>query len=241
MVQEIINNCTIDGNVVRLPEGQLDRKVYEQVAKRLNGIGGKWKGGKVMGFVFPHDPSELLSKIQEGESINLKKDFQFFETPEDLVKQMEHMAHIESGHKVLEPSAGRGAIAKRLQKYTCHNIDAYELNELMWPELHSLGVRVLGADFLESNPDDKYDRIVANPPFTKNQDIKHIYAMYDRLRLGGRLVSIASTHWRLSDNRLEKDFRLWLEEVKAEVHDVERGRFKESGTDIATVIIVIDK
>ncbi len=60
---EILQKCTVDGNIVRLPEGQLDRKLYQEVAKALELIGGKWKGGKVMGFVFPTDPTELLEQI----------------------------------------------------------------------------------------------------------------------------------------------------------------------------------
>ena len=51
IAQEIISNATITGNILRLPAGQLDLKVYQDVAKALDLIGGKWKGGKVMGFV----------------------------------------------------------------------------------------------------------------------------------------------------------------------------------------------
>lgn len=38
-VKEVLQKCTVDGMVVKLPEGQLDRKLYEQVAKALQGIG----------------------------------------------------------------------------------------------------------------------------------------------------------------------------------------------------------
>lgn len=30
---EILQKCIVDGNIVRLPEGQLDRKLYQEVNK----------------------------------------------------------------------------------------------------------------------------------------------------------------------------------------------------------------
>jgi hypothetical protein len=42
--EEVLQNCTVEGTVVKLPEGQLDRKLYQEVAKALELIGGKWKG-----------------------------------------------------------------------------------------------------------------------------------------------------------------------------------------------------
>jgi len=50
--QKILQKCIVEGNLVKLPSGQLDRKLYQEVAKSLNLIGGKWKGGKTMAFVF---------------------------------------------------------------------------------------------------------------------------------------------------------------------------------------------
>ena len=47
---EVLNNCTIDGNIIKLPSIQLDRKLYEEVANSINLIGGKWKGGKLPGL-----------------------------------------------------------------------------------------------------------------------------------------------------------------------------------------------
>jgi hypothetical protein len=38
--------------VVKLPNQQLDRKEYLEVKKKLELIGGKWKGGKIQGFEF---------------------------------------------------------------------------------------------------------------------------------------------------------------------------------------------
>lgn len=104
-------------------------------------------------------------------------------------------------------------------------------------------VHFIGDDFLALSAEynNSFDRIIANPPFSKNQDIDHIYKMYDVLADGGRIVTIASKHWQHSSKNKEKAFREWLDSVGAEIEDVGAGEFKESGTNVATVIIVIDK
>jgi len=86
--EQILQNCTVEGNIVKLPNIQLDRKDYQEVARALELIGGKWKGGKIMGFVFITNPSELLIQISNGEKRNLKKEFQFFATPEKLADKL---------------------------------------------------------------------------------------------------------------------------------------------------------
>lgn len=76
---DVIKACTIVGNIVKLPDVQLERKLYVDVAKSMELIGGKWKGGKVLGFVFPNDPTKLLDSLKEySPEKNLKKDFQYF-------------------------------------------------------------------------------------------------------------------------------------------------------------------
>jgi len=39
--EQILQTCTIEGNVVKLPSEQLDRNLYIEVAKSLELIGGK--------------------------------------------------------------------------------------------------------------------------------------------------------------------------------------------------------
>ena len=102
------------------------------------------------------------------------------------------------------------------------------------------GVVYMGENFLEEC-DDKYNRIVANPPFTKNQDIDHVMKMYECLLPGGKLVSITSEHWELSQNKKETEFREWLSEVNAIIDTIDKGAFKTSGTMVGGKIIIINK
>ena len=248
MIESILKNCTVEGNIVRLPEGQLDRKIYDQLAKALNGIGGKWKGGKVAGFVFESDPTSRLQQIQGGEKLNLKKEFQFFETPDKIADLIVKEAYIDRDDVVLEPSAGRGAIIRAVRRIqTFCRIDAVELmpENAAYLRRAAFNIRVVHEqDFLEFAGwrIGEYDRIVANPPFSKNQDIDHVQAMYQCLKPGGRLVSVVSTHWQISNNRKEREFREWLSDVRAEiVADLPVGTFSESGTSVPALIIAIDK
>ncbi len=243
--EEVLQNCTVEGNVIKLPAGQLDRKIYQDVAKSLELIGGKWKGNKVMGFVFNEDPTDLLSQIANGEKRNLKKEFQFFATPDSLCNELVELAELTNYHTILEPSAGQGAIIKAIHKVVPNVVvdccEAMDVNQSFLKKLPN--TNILCSDFLglKAISSLKYDRIIANPPFSKNQDVDHVREMFAHLNSKGRLVSITSKHWQMSTNKKEVEFKNWLTDLGAQIIEVAAGEFKESGTNISTVIIVIDK
>jgi hypothetical protein len=238
--EDILRECSVDGNVVKLPAIQLDRSMYQEVAKALQKIGGKWKGGKVGGFVFDFDPTELLSEVAGGEDRNLKKEFQFFATPEELARQMVHMAELYVGNEVLEPSAGQGAIIKAINEFGI-NPDCYELMPQNQEVLRKsgLGFNLIGDDFL-THEGKNYDRIIANPPFSKNQDIDHIRKMYECLNDSGRLVAIASMSWVYGSQKKQVEFKAWLRGLGAKIEELPMGTFKDSGTSVGGVLITID-
>jgi hypothetical protein len=242
-VDEVIERSTLTGLILRLPPVQLDRKIYEGVKKKLEGIGGKWKGGKTAGFVFSVDPGERLDAIRNGEKVNLKQDYQFFATSDDYADRMVRHAAPAPYHRILEPSAGDGAIARAIcRRLPDVTVDCFELMPENRVKLAcNPAVRLIGEDFLAHPPCANYDRIIANPPFTRNQDIDHIRHMWACLIPGGRLVTLASLHWRLTDQRKHQEFRSWLDKIEAEQYDVELGAFKASGTSVGAVLIVADK
>jgi hypothetical protein len=241
--EEILQICTVEGNVVKLPPQQLERNLYLEVAKALQLIGGKWKGGKVAGFVFQSDPSDLLAQIVTGHRRDLKKEYQFFETPAALADRLVEMAEIRFGNDILEPSAGQGAIVKAILRLLPGIVvDCFELMDINRSFLLKIpDVNYIGPDFLKVESLPIYDRIIANPPFTKNQDVEHIRRMFDFLSPGGILVSISSKHWRSSGNKKEKVFSEWLDSLGAEITEISAGEFKESGTMVGGYIIKIRK
>lgn len=240
--EQVLQNCTVEGNIIKLPNEQLERKLYQEVAKSLELIGGKWKGGKVFGFVFSVEPTELLNQIANGEKRNLKKEFQFFATPDKLANELVYLADLKQHDTILEPSAGQGAIIKAINKVCDVNPDCFELMDVNIAILNktNLHFNLIGNDFLK-NSGKSYTKIIANPPFTKNQDIDHLKEMYKCLSRGGRLVCITSESWAIGSQKKQVDFRNWLDEVEAEVIDIEKGSFKESGTTVGGKIVIINK
>jgi hypothetical protein len=245
--EEILQQCVVEGLVVKLPDVKLDRKLYQEVAKALELIGGKWKGNKVMGFVFNEDPTELLEQIANGESRNLKKEFQFFATPDDLADYLVELADLKENDWVLEPSAGQGAIIKAInRKFPELEVDYFELMDVNRTFLNKIptAISMFGKDFLVDvgkNNSTGWNKIIGNPPFSKNSDISHVLKMYEVLSEGGRLVSLMSTHWEFSMEKKCVDFRIWLNKVNATILPIEKGVFKNSGTNIATNIVLINK
>lgn len=238
--QEVLQQCTIEGLVVKLPDLQLERKLYQEVAKALELIGGKWNR-KSNGFVFSMDPTDLLKSVSGGEKRNLQKEYQFFATPPDLADYLVELAEIQPNDLILEPSAGQGAIVEAIwrknkeQRVVC--VELMPTNSLV---LIKKQITHFFQDFLTSECNYPFDKIIANPPFSKNQDIDHIYKMVSVCKSGGRIVSIMSRHWINSENNKEKEFRNFLDAMDATIEEIEPGRFKESGTMVGSCIVIIN-
>ena len=98
---------------------------------------------------------------------------------------------------------------------------------------------VVGRNFLEHKG--SYDRIIANPPFSKQQDIDHIMHMHSLLKPGGILVSVVSESPFFRINKKSVAFREFLEANNAEIIPLDTGAFKESGTMVKTRIIKMEK
>lgn len=244
--QEILKACTVSGMVVTLPGVKLDRKLYQDVAKHLELIGGKWDR-KAQGFIFNENPAELLTQIASGEKRNLKKEFQFFGTPDSLADEMVSYAGIDEYDLILEPSAGQGAIIKAIHRkhptQLVHYCELMPLNRTLLERLPN--VQYITDNFLKMSRSKittgVFDKIIANPPFSKNQDIDHTRQMWACLKPGGRIVTIASKHWQYANNKKETAFRNWLNETDTDINEIEAGAFSESGTKIPTCMLIIDK
>ena len=235
LIQSRVNE---EENILYLPDVQLERNLYVNVNKCLESIGGRWNR-KVKGHVFDHNPSDDLDEmVNTGEWTDEKKLYQFFATPKNIVNKMIELAEIESADILLEPSAGQGAI---LEEFDPNNIYiAFELMEKNCEILRNKGFAVYQGDFL-----DQYylsvNKVIMNPPFSRGQDVEHIFHAWDALTAGGRLVSIVSESPFFRTNKTGIDFRNWIKENKVEVINLDVGTFKESGTMVKTRMIVADK
>jgi len=242
-VMEILVQSTIEENKLFLPAFQLDRKLYLDVNKALESIGGKWNR-KAKAHVFEIDPSDVLDEIiNTGEYTDAKKEYQFFETPEWLAKKMVELSTAaEMSGMMLEPSAGKGAIAKYFPK---NNIVLIELNNTNIEYLEKVfgdkAAAIYNSDFLLFNFIKDFQYIIMNPPFSKQQDVKHILHAWELLADGGTLVSVVSESPFFRENALSKEFRRWVEDNDVDVTSLDAGTFKESGTMVKTRLLVAKK
>ena len=235
--EEVLKQCKITGCVVALPDLQLDRSVYQEVAKKIELIGGKWNRS-AKGFVFKQDPAELFEVIKNGENKNIKKEYQFFATPSALADKIACYLPLDVG-TVLEPSAGQGALVQAINRlnptirvYYC---ELMELNRKQF--VGEAGF--LQDDFLTLPTAVTFDAVVANPPFTKNQDIDHFLKMFEHAEK--TVISVMSNHWRTCQNKKESQFREFLEGFDTQIVDIPAGTFKESGTNISACLVILRK
>jgi len=229
-VANILSNSTVKGINLFLPKGQLDRKLYVSVDKVLKAIGGKWNRQR-KAHLFSESPEDIIEEIlQTGEYTDAKKEYNFFETPEPLAKQLIEMADIDGG-TVLEPSAGRGAIAKFL------SCDCVELEKSNWKYLVDHGYNLVGDDFLKFNT--SYDYILANPPFQKQQDIDHVTHMITLARK--RVVSVMSASILFRTNRKTVEFRELVDSYGGTIIPLPEKTFRDSGTNVNTCVVEVTK
>ena len=229
-VSNILGNSRIEGNCLYLPEGQLERKLYLKVNQVLEAIHGKWNR-KVKAHIFNESPSDILEEILlTGEYTNQKKEYQFFETPENIALQLIELANIQKGETILEPSAGKGAIAKFMK-----GCDCVELNEENRTYLIENNFNLVGKDFLEFS--NKYDVIIANPPFSKQQDITHVEHM---MELAPKVVSVMSSSVLFRTNKKTVNFRNEVKSLNGKFIKLPEKSFAESGTNVNACILLID-
>ena len=240
---EILREWKIEENRFYL-QGQLDRKQYTDINQVLETIGLKWTRWKKAHIVEWLNESELKQAIDDicetGEVETLQetiKKFQFYPTPKEVAEYLVGLADIQENDTILEPSAWLWNIADEIDKKEFKYMQLCEIDELKCIELDNLWYNVHEEDFLEFTPNFKYSKIIANPPFSKSQDVKHILYMYELLDEWGRIVSIASSSIQTREWKLYDELRA----LNPEFIELPDGSFKESGTLVNTVIVLINK
>lgn len=239
-VLAVLSRCSVEGSTVFLPPTQLDRKLYLDVNKVLEALGGKWDR-KAKGHVFKTDPSDRLDVALTTGAYERPQDFGFFPTPPDVAKLVAAYAEFEEGQSVLEPSAGTGSLVETSLEW-CSSLH-FSCVELQ-PELAS-GLRqkfpkicVTEGDFLAQRAEPLFDRVVMNPPFAKGQDVDHVRHAVGFLRHGGRLVSVMSAGVTFRQDRRYASFREDLSPLTIQLPPLS---FRVSGTDVCAVICIIEK
>lgn len=162
---------------------------------------------------------------------------QLFPTPLDLAARMVELADIKAGQRVLEPSAGTGALVVAIRESGADvDLTMIEINGQLCDALtQRFGGKIIRGDFLQFVTADlggKFDRVIANPPFAPQAaDVAHILAARALLKPGGRVVAICANGPR--QNAALKALATSWEELP-------EGTFANQGTNVRTVLATFE-
>ena len=244
MVRGVLSELEFGDGTAKIVK-QLDRTLYQHVNKILEALGGKWNRGQGCHVFETKDVESLVEDVLiTGYVVNTKKSFDFFETPAKVAQQVISAAWIKAGQAVLEPSAGKGALAK-LARLTAPSA-TFALVEIQ-PDncaiLKADGFKdVIQADFMDLDFGvTQFDRVIMNPPFSRKQDIRHVTKAYSLLKKGGRLVAIMSAGIEFRQDREFKEFRALVDDAGGEMERLPEKSFAVSGTSVNTVIVVLNR
>ena len=169
---------------------------------------------------------ESAVKKAERAIIGQKVGIDFFPTPANVAQRMARLAGITKGTRVLEPSAGNGNLADAA-KADGGEVDVIEISSQLRDILTAKGYNVVDHDFDGFTPDEPYQAILMNPPFSQRRDAAHIMRAYGMLASGGRLVAIAGEGVFFGQDQKAVAFREWLDTHNATVEKLEGGTFKD--------------
>ena len=205
------------------------------------GLGGK-EGDKSMYTLTPYEfAKSFYWGQQKGRKTELGTDY--FATPEPIGFKMVEFADVRSGDKILEPSAGHGAIARFVpEDATLHIIEPSSslLARLLVVASPS---RTFDGNFEDYYIGNYYNAVVMNPPFgtAGKTAVEHFIKGFNHLYNGGRIVAI------IPNGQGEKRFTDWYESEEANtavlVAKIEMpAMFSErAGTGALTSIYIVDK
>jgi predicted RNA methylase len=169
----------------------------------------------------------------------------FYPTPPGLAAKM--VAKIK-GHPetILEPSAGKGDLIKAVkEKYRYSyrtEVSAIEIDQHLRAILRGNDVKVIDSDFLDFAGPDKFDLIIANPPF--NEGAKHLMKAIDIMYRGQIIFLLNAATVKNTCNRARQELAKKLEELGAEVEYLQ-GEFevaeRKTSVEVALVNIVIER
>ena len=239
-VLSVLLAARFDGPSLLL-QGDLDRSLYTSVAKVIEAAGGRWNK-KAKAHLFEGPAQDAIEPVLlTGTVTSAKRAFGAFFTPPAIAEIVIARAGLEAGMLVLEPSAGRGALAAPALLAGCRVV-CVEIDKRNADILCSTGFAgVVQADFLEQPAWENFDRVVMNPPFANRADIHHVSHAVRFLKPAGCLVAIMSAGVMFRMDLLAANFRQSVASWGGSIEPLPDEAFKESGTSVRTCLVTIEK
>lgn len=131
----------------------------------------------------------------------MRKDFDFYATPESCIKLLlDNYDLSNKGDLILEPSAGNGNVSKELKLlYPNKNITSAEIRACEKDNLELCSDEVIICDYLDYKFNKKFDIIIGNPPYTLA--IEFVEKSLSNLTKNGVLIFLLRTAFLESKSR----------------------------------------
>ena len=246
------------GTAENLAMGDQARTIRESFVDAFENSGdyepepGEGKGGKEADRATTHSISEFekakthyFAQAKVRGRRDQREGTDYYATPEPIGLKMVEFANLKPGEKILEPSAGHGAISRYFPEDAMRTLVEPSSSLASRASLNAPGARVV-VDRFENLPigANKFDAIVMNPPFGVGGKtaIEHLAKAAQHLKNGGRIVALiprgAST-----DDKLEK---FTVSEAAKGLYlvgdiDLPSITFERAGAGVQTHIVIFEK
>ena len=235
----ILGRADMNGHVLKLTD-DLERQAYAKVRKVIELVGGRWNkkaGAHLFAEVLAQDALEQV--LLTGQVVDERQELGAFYTPPHIAAQVIAAADLKAGMTVLEPSAGRGALAAPAYLLGCL-VDCVEIDPKSVKLLCSIAFRrVVPGDFLAMRPKPAYDRVVMNPPFARQQDVAHVRHAARFLKPGGRLVAITSAGVLFRTDRRTELLKRLVAAGDGTAEALPDDSFASAGTKVRTALVAL--
>ena len=235
---------------------------YDRLRWVMESYGGRWNE-RCKGFKFNEFDDEKLKSIKADLSVgfvNLSEEKRnrerdaFFPTPVKVVDKMIETANLKPDSIMLESSAGTGRILDEAKKVinSVDNFVVIEMNSERQRILRDKGYKVdFNGTFEDSLKDSETlkkikncDKVVINPPFKNDSDVKHLLISYMFCADNADVVSILQENSLYYDRQIHRVFKEFLSLIGKDAYEVvslPAGSFKDELTTVDTVIFHIKK
>ena len=188
--------------------------------------------------------SHYFARMKNTAKRQNRRGVDFYATPEPVGVKMVEWARVGAYEKVLEPSAGDGAIARYFPGHADRTIVEPSFELRSEAQLRAPGARLHEGDFESLHVVNKYHAIVMNPPYGSGGKtaIEHLAKAAKHLKEGGRIVALIPT-----GPAADKRFDAWYESDEAKgfhlngEYRLPSVTFEKAGTAVATRIVIIDR
>lgn len=179
-------------------------------------------------------PDSYEHTEKPAQSKEVSKDLQFYRTPKKVAEMLIDGIYFRENDVILEPSCGDGALLDCIYEKTKDNFSlaGIEFDYSRYIECVKKGYNVYNDNFLTWKTAVEFNKIIGNPPFYGKHYFKHVEKAYELLADDGEL------HFILPITAIDHGL---IDKYNPTITHLPVGSFKESGTNINTIIVKIKK